>query len=428
MNAAACLPVCVRRALALAALGAASLRMFATPYTLANTDLRELPPSANGRQYLLYVGLPSGYATDTTRRYPVVYFPDAYWDFNLLNAVLGNLRADYAAPDVILVGIGYAGASPDYGALRALDLTPGVDPSFDPVGNRSGRAAQFVSVLETEIFPFVEREYRTMTGYRVLAGNSFGGLFAVYVALEHSHLFQGYVASSPALWWRNYGLAAREAEIAASASPLSVRLYLAYATGDGASITESTRAFYQQLKSHHHPNAAIALRVMEGERHSSLKPEAYTRGMRFALAPVTSQASLAGTTMRPNLVNLSTRGWVGTGDSVLIAGFVIDGFESKRVLVRAAGPALADFNVGTVLADPLVRVQTLAGVPVAANDNWENTPDLTLAIQRCGAFPFRVGSRDAAVLVTLPPGAYTALVSGSGDATGNGEVEVYELP
>jgi predicted alpha/beta superfamily hydrolase len=408
-----------------ALLGTASA---ATPYTLANTELRDLPRSTNGQSYLLYIALPSGYATDTTRRYPVVYFPDGYWDFTLFGTVLGNLRADNAAPDVIIVGIGYAGDSPDYATLRAIDLTPGLDPSYDPLGVRSGRASDFLSVLQNQIIPFVEREYRADASYRVLAGNSFGGLFAVYAAFERPSLFQGYIASSPALWWRGRFMAAREAEYAAASTSLPIRLYCAYATGDSASITEPTKALYQQIKARHYAGLALAMREVEGERHSSLKPEAYTRGSRFALAPVTPYGTVQGTTMRPNLINISTRGWVGVGDSVLIAGFVVGGYEDKRVLVRAPGPALTEFNVGDVLADPQVRVQTLPGALVGENDNWGASTELGAAFNATGAFPFRANSRDAALILTLPPGAYTAVVSGVQGTTGNAGVEVYEMP
>ncbi len=129
------------------------------------------------------------------------------------------------------------------------------------------------------------------------------------------------------------------------------------------------------------------------------------------------------------LANLSTRGVVGTGGDIMIAGFVIGGTEPKTMLVRAAGPALAGFGVAGALADPVLTLRNSANVVVAANDNWEtsaNLAALSAASARLGAFAFPAGSRDAAVLVTLPPGSYTAAINGAGDTTGNALVEVYD--
>lgn len=140
------------------------------------------------------------------------------------------------------------------------------------------------------------------------------------------------------------------------------------------------------------------------------------------------------------LINISTRGVVDTGDGVLVGGFVIKGSTPKRVLVRGIGPALTAFNVTGVLADPTLKVVTSANVLVAQNDDW-STPqavagqpapasgtDISAAATATGAFALTAGSKDSAILVTLPPGNYSAIVSGAGNTTGAALVEVYELP
>jgi hypothetical protein len=134
------------------------------------------------------------------------------------------------------------------------------------------------------------------------------------------------------------------------------------------------------------------------------------------------------------LVNVATRALVGAGDQVLIAGFVVNGTQSKSLLIRAAGPALAAFGVGDALTDPVLTV--FSGSAVAAqNDNWSSPSDPTraaaageiaAAASAVRAFPFAAGSLDAAVLVTLPPGAYSAVVEGARGATGSGMIEAYE--
>ena len=131
--------------------------------------------------------------------------------------------------------------------------------------------------------------------------------------------------------------------------------------------------------------------------------------------------------------NVATRGVVGAGQAQLIAGFVVSGNTAKKVLVRAVGPTLgrAPFNVAGTLADPQLRLVRGADVVVRENDNWESGNDAALvaeAASRVGAFPLAAGGRDAALLLSLPPGTYSAQVTGAGTSTGIALVEVYEVP
>jgi hypothetical protein len=130
------------------------------------------------------------------------------------------------------------------------------------------------------------------------------------------------------------------------------------------------------------------------------------------------------------VMNLSARGEAGLGDRMLIAGFVINGSSPKKVLVRAVGPTLGGFGVSGTLADPVLRIVQGTTV-VRENDNWEagnNVQLMTEAASKAGAFALAAGSKDAALLITLPPGTYNAQVTGVGNTTGVSLVEVYEVP
>jgi len=135
--------------------------------------------------------------------------------------------------------------------------------------------------------------------------------------------------------------------------------------------------------------------------------------------PLTSPAELK---------NLSVRAPVGTGSGVLIAGFVISGNEPKTVLIRGIGPALAGFGVSGALAAPVLSLYNSSSVLMATNSDWGGEPVLAEAMAESGAFALSPGSNDTALLVTLPPGAYTAQVSGANSTTGVGLIEVYEVP
>ena len=129
------------------------------------------------------------------------------------------------------------------------------------------------------------------------------------------------------------------------------------------------------------------------------------------------------------LANISTRGIVTPGSGALIAGIVIGGTTPKPILVRAIGPGLSDFGVGGALLDPSLRIVDSALRTVAENDDWDaggNASAIEAAAKRLGAFALRRGTRDSAILTTLQPGSYTAVVTGVGDLTGISLVEAYD--
>jgi hypothetical protein len=127
-----------------------------------------------------------------------------------------------------------------------------------------------------------------------------------------------------------------------------------------------------------------------------------------------------------HLINISGRGAVGAGSN-LIAGFVVNGTGSMNVLVRAVGPTLANHNVTGVLSDPMVTIYNSSNVPIASNDDWGGSTVWSSAFTKVGAFSLPVSSKDAAILLTLTPGGYTAVVSGINGATGVALVEVYAV-
>jgi len=130
------------------------------------------------------------------------------------------------------------------------------------------------------------------------------------------------------------------------------------------------------------------------------------------------------------LRNLSARAQVQNGDGVLIGGFVIDGGVRKSVLLRAAGPTLAEFGFQRVLAQPKLTLFK-DGAVVAAATSWSaalNAAQISSSAKTVNAFPFPDGSADAAMLLQLDPGAYSLQVAGADGGTGVALVEVYEAP
>ena len=131
----------------------------------------------------------------------------------------------------------------------------------------------------------------------------------------------------------------------------------------------------------------------------------------------------------PRLLNLSARALVQTGGNILIAGFVIGGNSARTVLIRASGPAIASF-FPNALPDPQLQLYNAAGAVVASNYGWNASSQIMTTAASVGAFSWNptVASLDSAILVTLPPGGYSAQVSGYSGDTGVALVEVYEVP
>lgn len=127
----------------------------------------------------------------------------------------------------------------------------------------------------------------------------------------------------------------------------------------------------------------------------------------------------------PRLINVSVRKHLGTG---LTAGFVLGGSATTKVLIRAVGPTLGDFGVPGVVADPQLTLFNDKSVKIGDNNDWGGTAQLTAAFGAVGAFGLPPTSKDAALLVTLPPGNYSVQATGAGTTTGVALVEVYEVP
>lgn len=202
----------------------------------------------------------------------------------------------------------------------------------------------------------------------------------------------------------------------------------AVATNDNWSATETPASLFAQLGGFPFGAASLdsALRV-------TLDPGSYT----LHLTDSANRSGLALAEIYENdgdparLANLSSRALVGPGAALAISGLVVQGQQPGRFLIRAVGPGLADFGVRGTLADPVLRLTTAVGVVVSANDDWsanENAAEISTTSGRVGAFPLPPGSRDAALLVALAPGNYTAQVSGANDGSGVALIEVYEVP
>ena len=126
------------------------------------------------------------------------------------------------------------------------------------------------------------------------------------------------------------------------------------------------------------------------------------------------------------LGNISTRGFVGStpGDSV-IAGFILGNSNNPdHIVIRGLGPSLAASGVPNTLQNPTLELHNGDGVLLFTNNDWQDNPSNAAQVAAAGLAPS--DTREAAIAVTLPPGAYSAILAGLGNTTGNGLVEIYD--
>ena len=153
--------------------------------SIPDSEVRQITSTAvAGQTYELHVMLPARY-NESKKSYPVLYLLDSQWDFPLLTSLYGQQYYDGFIPEIVIVGITWAGPNPGDGRLRARDLVPSSNPSAE-----SG-ASKFLNFMKGELFPFVEANYRVSNTNRTLAGCSLGGLFTLYTLYKEPLLFQG---------------------------------------------------------------------------------------------------------------------------------------------------------------------------------------------------------------------------------------------
>ncbi|MFL6543043.1 MAG: hypothetical protein ACJ8I9_07745, partial [Chthoniobacterales bacterium] len=186
-----------------------------------------------------------------------------------------------------------------------------------------------------------------------------------------------------------------------------------YYTDDVSATTPVWKKFTQGL-----PNAMIwDMQIDRGGTTLSV----WTRGRGAFVWPLPSSAVTKPSSSRTR--NISTRVDMGTGENQAIGGFIVTGNSPKRILIRAIGPSLVKAGVSDALSNPVLELRGVGGAPIASNDDWMAGD--AAAISATGIAPS--DNRESALVVTLTPGSYTAIVSGRDGATGVGLVEVYDL-
>lgn len=261
--------------------------VFAQEVSIPGTETKRITSAiVAGQEYQLHIMLPGGYA-NSNKVYPVVYLMDSQWDFPLVSALYGEQYYDGFIPQMIVVGVTWGGKNPNPDSLRARDYTP-TNVKGTP---QSGGADKFLSFMNEELFPFIEKNYRADKNDRTLVGCSLGGLFTMYALFARPEMFQRYVAASPAFMWDNDVLYQYEKKYAANKNNPPAKLCMCV-----GGVERSVPAFQkltEYLSDRHYPSLQIESRVLENTGHSGTKGEGYARGLQFVFKKPSLQLSNA---------------------------------------------------------------------------------------------------------------------------------------
>jgi predicted alpha/beta superfamily hydrolase len=269
-----------------------------TPASLMASHRYTLHCPVIGETFRIDVALPE--FPRRGRPLPVVYVMDGNTVFGIAAQAARFLQNAREIPQVLMVGVGYdldcTRPRAAYGALRTRDLTPSLDQAFlerilaeqtapfpveaDPP---AGGADDFLDFLTNRLRPFIAGLYDTDPGDQSLVGSSLGGLFSLHALLTRPGAFQRHVANSPALWWHDREVFAREAVVAQSGAELPAQLFMSVGGLEAGETWDGVRdcaEFAASLKARRYPGLVLTHHVFDGESHTSVIPAALSRGLR----------------------------------------------------------------------------------------------------------------------------------------------------
>lgn len=282
--------------------------MISEPSPLFRSEAHLITSQHNGRNYRITINVPLGYNSspgddwpfhNPPNLWPVVYVLDGNWYADMVTGIIRPMAWCGSTTDAIVVGIGYPETDDLVESFRTSfvrrnhDLTPIRDQAEEqsmaaqfncPVP--SGDAAGFHKFLTDELIPFIEREYRADPARRILAGHSYGGLFAIYSLFQTPEQFDTLIIGSPTLSYGSRHMFQREEAYAKEHTQLPANVYLYAAEGEeflnDTTLTDTLR-LAAILESRNYEGFRLTKRIFLGENHCEVAAPGLHAGLKFAL-------------------------------------------------------------------------------------------------------------------------------------------------
>lgn len=240
--------------------------------------------NVKGENYLIQVSLPFGYSS-SHKTYPVLYVLDGDYAFGITKGITDLLMIGKEIKGIIVVGISYGKGVFAWSIKRTRDLTPGHDTIFAK-GQNTGGADNFLKFIQYELFPVVNRTYRTDPDSSAICGESLGGLLNSYILWKQPEMFKSYIIISPSLIWNDKSVLKLESEYFVNHKELNKTVYIAYGSLDSKEVIISpTTELIEMIQMHNYNGLRMVTRVFEGETHMSVPSVAITNGLKTLFKP-----------------------------------------------------------------------------------------------------------------------------------------------
>ena len=252
------------------------------PVCLDNTEQFSITSKyVAGENYIVQVGLPIGYAP-SKKSYPVLYVLDGDKSFGMTKEIADWLMWSKEIKDIIVVGISYGQGMDAWWQKRARDYSHCDDTiNFKGWFKQTGGAENFLKFVKNELFPVINKNYKTNQDSTAIMGISLGGMLNTYVLFTQPDLFKGYIIIAPCLVWNNKSILKMEEEYFSNHKDLNKLVYMTYGSLDSKEIIiNSTNELVQTIQKRNYEGLKFTPRIFEGETHISVFSTALTNGLK----------------------------------------------------------------------------------------------------------------------------------------------------
>ena len=238
-------------------------------YNLYNTTAVYLTSEFVTDSFFILISVPDNYNSRTSR-FPVLYVLDGDIAFGMAASISRYLQIGDNISEFIVVGIGYGSLDKSVVKKRNRDYRP----------EKDGGAEKFLEFINKELIPYIDNNYRTIPGERVLNGYSLGGLFCLYTLFTRPESFNRYIIGSPNLSWDDYSVFEYEEKSQEKIGDLKLNVFVSVGGEESEEkYFNPVDSLVTRIQQHNYPNVVIETSVFSGSGHLEGPPEAITRGL-----------------------------------------------------------------------------------------------------------------------------------------------------
>ena len=238
-------------------------------YSLYNTTDEYIFSESVADTFHILVSVPDGYYSGD-KRYPVLYVLDGDVAFGMAASIARYLQIGDNIPELIIVGIGYGALDKSAGEKRRRDYRP----------TQAGDAENFLNFLNSQLIPYVDSKYRTISNDRTINGYSIGGLFALYTLFTQPETFNRYIVGSPYLIWDNYSILSYEESSTDKIGEMELSVFISVGSEESdEKYFDPIDKIVTQIQERNYSGLKLEAKVFDGSTHLMGPPESLTHGL-----------------------------------------------------------------------------------------------------------------------------------------------------